>query len=107
MIKDIEFEKSSGNIFADLGLDNAEDLQARGMIGVHIVELLKSKNLKQREIGELLSIKQAEVSHLLNGHFSRFTIDKLLAFLKDMEQKITIQISPHIKGEPYQHVALG
>ena len=84
MIKNIEFKQGSGNVFADLGLNNAEELQARGMIGAHIVELLKSKGLKQKEISNLLGIKQVEVSHLLNGHFSRFSIDKLLDFLKSI-----------------------
>ncbi len=105
MTKKIESEKSTGNVFADLGIDDAEELQARGLIGFHVIELLKNKDMKQREIAELLEIKQAEVSHLLNGHFSRFTVDKLLEFLKRMNQKVTIQISPHRQGEPYQHVA--
>lgn len=103
----IEYEKSSGNVFADLGIEGAEELQARGMIGVHVVNLLNAKNLKQREIADMLGIKQAEVSHLLNGHFSRFTVDKLLEFLKHMNQKVTINITPHQKGEPYQYVACG
>jgi predicted XRE-type DNA-binding protein len=107
MNRKIEFEKSAGNVFADLELEGAEELQARGMIGFHVIELLKSRNLKQREMAELLGIKQAEVSHLLNGHFSRFTVDKLLHFLKRMNQKVTIQISPHRQGEPYHHVGFG
>jgi transcriptional regulator, XRE family len=107
MTKQIEFEKSTGNVFADLGIEDAEELQVRGLIGFHVIELLKGKDMKQREIAELLEIKQAEVSHLLNGHFSRFTVDKLLDFLKRMNQKVTIQISPHRQGEPYQHVAFG
>ena len=104
MTKKIEFEESTGNVFADLGLKNAEELQARGMVGFHVIELLKSKDMKQQEISKLLGIKQVEVSHLLNGHFSRFTVDKLLDFLKRMNQKVTIQISPRGQGEPYQHV---
>lgn len=107
MKKQIEFEKSTGNVFADLELEDAEELQARGLIGFHVIKLLKDKDMKQREIAELLEIKQAEVSHLLNGHFSRFTVDKLLDFLKRMNQKVTIKISPHKQGEPYQHVAFG
>ena len=103
----IGYEKSSGNFFADLGIEGAEQLQARGMIGIHIVNLLNAKDMKQREIADLLAIKQAEVSHLLNGNFSRFTIDKLLDFLKRMNQKVTISISPHQQGEPYHHVACG
>jgi predicted XRE-type DNA-binding protein len=104
MTKKIKFEESTGNVFADLGLKNAEELQARGMVGFHVIELLKGKDMKQREISKLLGIKQVEVSHLLNGHFSRFTVDKLLDFLKLMNQKVTIQISPRVQGEPYQHV---
>lgn len=105
MTEEIKFKKSTGNVFADLELEDAEELQARGMIGFHVVELLKRKEMKQQEIAQLLKIKQAEVSHLLNGHFSRFTVDKLLDFLKRMNQKVTIQISPHSDGEPYHHVA--
>jgi hypothetical protein len=40
----------------------------------------------------------------MNGHFSRFTTDKLLDFLKRLDQKVTIQISAHKHGEPYQEI---
>ena len=103
----IEFEKSTGNVFADLELENPHELQARSMIGFHVIELLKDKNMKQREIGSLLGIKQAEVSHLLNGHYSRFSIEKLIDFLKPLNQKVTIKISPHREGEPYQNIVFG
>ena len=104
---DTEFEESSGNVFADLGLEDAEELEARAQIGYRIFMILKEKDLKQREIATLLGVKQAEVSHLMNGHFSRFTTDKLLEFLKRLNQKVTIQISPHKEGEPYHQVAYG
>ena len=77
------------------------------MIGFHVVEILRDKKLKQREISALLGIKQAEVSHLLNGHFSRFSVDKLLDFLKELNQKVSIQISPRKQDEPYHSVAFG
>jgi len=46
------------------------------------------------------------VSHLMNGHYSRFTTDKLLDFLKRLDRKVTIHIGPHKPGEPYSQVAL-
>jgi predicted XRE-type DNA-binding protein len=98
-------EKSSGNVFADLDVEDAEELQARAMIGYHVIQLLKDKNMKQKELAEVLGVKQAEISHLLNGHFSRFTTDKLLDFLKRMNLKVTIRISHHKSGEPYQNVS--
>jgi len=101
----IEYEESCGNVFADLGLEDADELFARGQIGIHVFKILKNKRMKQSEISALLGIKQPEVSHLMNGHFNRFTTDKLLHFLKLLNQKVTIKISPHVKGEPYQEVA--
>ncbi len=77
MSEKIQHQPSGGNIYADMGLDEAEELQARGLIGYHVYKLLANTGLKQREIGVLLGIKQPEVSHLMNGHFSRFTTDKL------------------------------
>ena len=102
--KAIEFEKGSGNVFADLGLKDADQLLARAQIGFHVFKILEDKKLKQREIAEVLGIAQPDVSHLMNGHFSRFTTDKLLDFLKRLDRKVTIEVSPHHKGEPYQQV---
>jgi predicted XRE-type DNA-binding protein len=101
---EIEFEEGSGNIFADLGLEDADELFARAQIGFCVFKILKERKLKQRETAALLGIAQSDVSHLMNGHFSRFTTDKLLNFLKRLDRKVTIQITPHKVGEPYQEV---
>ncbi len=69
-------------------------------------KILEDKKLKQREIASVFGIAQSDVSHLMNGHFSRFTTDKLLNFLKQLERKVTIQVSDHHEGEPYQQVIM-
>ena len=102
--KPIEFETGSGNVFADLGLKDADQLLARSQIGFHVYKILEDKKLKQREIAAVLGIAQPDVSHLMNGHFSRFTTDKLLDFLKRLNRKVTIEVSRRHKGEPYQQV---
>jgi len=102
--KPIEFEEGSGNMFADLGLKDSGELYARAQIGVHVFKILRDKKLKQREIAAVLGIAQPDVSHLMNGHFSRFTTDKLLDFLKRLDQKVRIEVSRRHKGEPYQQV---
>lgn len=103
----VEYEEGSGNVFADLGLDDAGELYARAQLGFHVQKLLTARKLKQREIASLLGIKQPEVSHLMNGHFSRFTTDKLLEFLKRLDQTVSIRIRPHRPGEPYQEIGFG
>lgn len=102
--QEIEYIEGSGNIFADLGLEDADELFARAQIGICVFKILKDRKLKQREAATLLGIAQSDVSHLMNGHFSRFTTDKLLHFLKRLDRKVTIQIKPHKAGEPYQEV---
>jgi predicted XRE-type DNA-binding protein len=51
----IEFEKSSGNVFADLGLPKADELFARAQLGFHIHNLLEARKLKQRDWENLKS----------------------------------------------------
>ncbi|NET42548.1 helix-turn-helix domain-containing protein [Okeania sp. SIO2B3] len=76
------FEESSGNVFADIGLEDADELFTRGKIGIQVIRLLKKRHLKQGKISEILNISPQEVSHLMNGEFQRFSEGKLLDFLK-------------------------
>lgn len=71
MTQEPVFEESSGNVFADLGLEDADELFTRGKIGIQVLRLLKQRDLKQREINQLLGIPQPEVSHLMKGEFQR------------------------------------
>ena len=104
MSEEIEIYEGSGNVYADLELEDADELLTRSQIGFLVFKILENRKLKQREIASVLGIAQPDVSHLMNGHFSRFTTDKLLDFLKRLDQKVTIQVSSHHTGEPYQQV---
>lgn len=94
----IEVQEGSGNVFADIGLKNADELYFRAHIGIEVLRILGERKLKQREIGELLDIRQSEVSYLMNGHFSRFSEGKLMGFLKKLDREITLVIT-----EPENH----
>jgi predicted XRE-type DNA-binding protein len=96
----MEFTKSSGNVFADMGLDDADELLARAKLGYAIRKILENRNLKQQEIADLLNIKQSEVSKLMNGKYHLFSESRLFSFFNKLEQKIIIQITPHDLGEP-------
>ena len=87
-----KFIDGSGNVFADLELDDADELFTRGKIGIQVIRLLNRRNLKQREIGGLLGISQPEVSHLMNGEFQRFSDGTLINFLKRLNVKVILHI---------------
>ena len=58
--KPIEFEEGSGNVFADLGLKDSDQLLARAQIGFLVFKILEDKKLKQREIADVLGIAQPD-----------------------------------------------
>jgi len=102
----LEFIESSGNVFADMGLEDAEELLIRAKLGYAVRKILESRNLKQQEIASLLDIKQPEASNLMTGKYHLFSESRLFNFLNKLEQKIVIQITQHNMGEPLIDVAL-
>lgn len=100
------FIESNGNIFADMGLDDADELLLRSQLGYSVRQILKNRNLVQREISDLLGIQQPEVSNLMQGKYHLFSEGRLLSFLNKLNQKVVIQISQHQEGEPLQQVAI-
>ena len=105
-IQNIEFENSSGNVFADLGLDDADELYTRAALGAQVVTILKEEGYTQAEASRLLGIKQPEVSALMCAKFHRFSQERLIGFLNKLNLKVTIQISRHQRGEPFQQVSI-
>jgi predicted XRE-type DNA-binding protein len=99
---EIAYEESSGNVFSDMGLENADELFAHGQIGIQVLKILEKRKLKRSEIATFLGIAQPDVSHLMNGHCQRFSKDNLFDSLKRLDQKVTIQIVPRRPEEPYQ-----
>lgn len=106
----IAFEESSGNVFADLDLKDAQSLLMRAELGHQILKILKSLKSrglkKQKDVQEVLDIGQAEVSQLLNARYHRFSEARLIAFLNKLDRKVTVQISRRRKNEPLQEVVM-
>ncbi len=94
-----DFKESSGNVFADMGLEDADELMIRAQLGHAVRMILEEKKRKQREISELLDIDQAEVSKLMNGKYHLFSEGRLLGFLNRLDRKVIMQIALRQTGE--------
>jgi len=84
--------RGSGNVFADLGLEEPEKLQARSELLGEVVAILGRRKLTQVQIAKLLGIDQPRVSALMNGKLSRFSTDKLLEFLSALGNDVEIVV---------------
>lgn len=102
----LDYEVGSDNIFADLGLDNAEELKTKTLLLIEIRRLFKKKRLKQIEIADLLGIPQSKVSKLLNGKSAGFSTDRLMHFLTALDQDINITIKPKPKNRLHAHIVV-
>ena len=89
-----EIIKSSGNVFADLGLPNPEERLAKAELARQIAHLIKKKKLTQVQAAKLLDIDQPKISALLKGKLAGFSMDRLFKFLIALDQDIDIRIHP-------------
>ncbi|KKN14876.1 hypothetical protein LCGC14_0991650 [marine sediment metagenome] len=91
-------EKSSGNVFQDLGLPDAEERLAKAEIASQICGLIKKKKLSQAKVATLLKITQPKVSLLLSGKLKGFSLEKLFSFLNALGQNVNISVKPASSG---------
>jgi predicted XRE-type DNA-binding protein len=92
--EEIEYEESSGNVFADLGLSNPEEALAKSQLAWEISRIIKRKKLTQAKAAKLLKIDQSKVSLLLRGYLKSFSLERLFRFLNDLGQDVFIKITP-------------
>lgn len=98
MTNKIPIRESSGNVFADLGIENADEYLAKSELAAKILRIVQRRRLTQAATGELLGIGQPKVSALLNGRLDDFSTERLFRFLKKLGCDIQIKVSrPHPK----------
>lgn len=77
----LEYETSSGNVFQDMDLPNAQERLAKARLASKIIEISEKKHLTQKKIASFLGIDQPKVSALYCGRLSGFSISRLIKFL--------------------------
>ena len=85
---------SAGNVFADLGLPDAEDRDTKVRLAVAINRLLGTRRMTQVTAAAILSINQPKVSALKHYKLEGFSVERLLGFLAALGSDIEIRIHP-------------
>ncbi len=107
-IKKIEVTESSGNVFADLGFKNPEEMMAKANLAILIRDTIKKRKLTQKKAAEIMGVDQPKVSAILRGKLSGFTLERLMRLLMTLGMDIIIEAKPHTqrKNPPYIQVLL-
>jgi len=94
----VVFETGSGNVFADMGLPNAEVLLAKATLVAKIQLVLEARKLSTAKAAALLKLEPQRLERLLEGQTQRFTIDRLFRFLNLLGLDVEIAIHPSTNG---------
>ena len=97
-IKNIEFERSSGNVYKDLGYRKPDEMLIKAGLAVKISKAIKTLKLTQEEATEITGISQDKISNLLRGNFSRISEKKLMNCLIHLGYDIEISVKPGVIG---------
>ena len=95
--KDINYEVSTGNVYADLGYADAGEMLAKARIVAQIGLIIQARKLTQVQAAELLGIDQPKVSALLRGHFKGYSQERLVGFLTKLGMDVEIVVRPRAK----------
>ena len=104
LVEGIEVETGSGNVFADLGLPDAEKLQIKSGLVIAITRAVRNLGLTQAEAGRRMGIPQPKVSALLRGDFTNLSERKLMNCLNRLGYDIEIKVKP--AAQPVGHRTL-
>ena len=104
IIEGVEVQRSSGNVFADLGLRDAEKLKIKTELVVEIRKAMRTLGLNQQQAAKRMGIPQPKVSAMMRGDFTNLSERKLMDCLNRLGYDIEIRVSPATK--PVGHLTL-
>ena len=96
-------EIGSGNVFADLGFQDAEERLLKAKLATKIAQLIEKKGWTQAQTAERIALDQPKVSRLMRGQLSGFSVDRLFAILNRLGHSIEVRISAKERAPEKSH----
>jgi len=106
IVDGIEVEESSGNVFADLGLPNAEQLNVKAGLVIQIIRAIRQLGLTQEAAAQRMGLTQPKVSSIVRGDLANVSERKLMECLTRLGYDIEIAVRPSKRRTGQLTVAL-
>ena len=103
--KPLEKQPSSGNVFADIGVADAEEHLIKADLVVKIDQIIRRRGLTQTAAAEAMGIDQPKVSAMLAGQFRGYSVERLMRFLVALGQDVQIVVKARKRGQAELRVA--
>ncbi|MBE0574937.1 MAG: XRE family transcriptional regulator [Desulfuromonadales bacterium] len=98
------FTPSSGNVFADLGFVQSEEMRAKAQIAYHITQIITHRHLTQMEAAAELGLTQPKVSQIMAGRHDGFSLEKLMMLMVKLDRDVEIVIKRKPRTREQAHL---
>ena len=102
--KAIAFEESSGNVFADLGVDLPEEMLAKARIAHLVAQIITKSHMSQKEAAKVLGLTQPKVSLIMNGRLDGFSLERLIMAMTALDRDVEIRIRKKPRTREHAHL---
>jgi predicted XRE-type DNA-binding protein len=105
----LKVERGSGNVFADLGLPDADEHKLKAGLVAKLASIMEQQGLNQVAAAKRTGISQPDLSRVLRGRFRDFSTDRLLKAIRHLDSEVEISVRHHGRevGEPIHLHAVG
>ncbi|KWH61561.1 helix-turn-helix domain-containing protein [Burkholderia semiarida] len=100
----IEIEQGSGNVYADLGMRDADEMRVKAQLAAKIAEIIKARQWTQQHAARLLGVPQPKLSNMLRGQFRGVSETKMLECLAKLGRDVRIVVGPDRRSEAEGHI---
>ena len=95
----VEITHGSGNVFADLGLPNADELKFKSRLIMQAMDAISASGLTQTRAAEVTGVDQSRISKMMRGKFDSITIDMLFKMLNRLGHPVEVRVGPAESGK--------
>lgn len=85
-------EIGSGNVFADLGFENAEEMQFKAGLIHEILQIIKARRLTQTQAAKIIGMDQPTLSKMLRGQFLSLSVERLFEILNRLGRRVEVRV---------------
>ncbi|MDR2240708.1 MAG: helix-turn-helix domain-containing protein [Zoogloeaceae bacterium] len=102
----IDIEKGTGNVYADLGMADADEMIVKAQLATKIGEIIKARKWSQQQAANVLGLTQPKLSKMLRGQFRGISEAKMLDCLTRLGRDVQIVVGPARRAPLVGHVAV-
>jgi len=100
--------ESCGNVFADLGLPDADEMLAKTKLALQILDIIKQRKMTLEDAASILGADQSYISKLKRGsELQHITLDRLILWLTKLDRNVILTVKEKPKKQPIGEIRVG